>query len=594
MKDFFKFTLATITGIIVLGIVFFFISLASFFSIASSGNATVTVPENSIMTLDLNGVLVERSEESLESMFAAFNNQSMGTYGLDDILSSIKKAKEHENVQGIYLKANALGASPASLQAIRRALADFKTSGKFIVAYADNYTQGLYYLSSVADKVILNPKGAIEWKGIASNTTFFKDLLDKLGVEMQIFKVGTYKSAVEPYIVNEMSPANREQVTAFCNSIWGQFVNEVALSRNLSAQRLNELADQMMLFQPATLSVESGLADTLMYQNDVRDYLKTYIDVDKDDNLPTISFLEMCNVNKNVPKDKSGNIVAVYYATGGITDTEGSALSGESSIVGNKVIADLRKLKEDKDVKAVVLRVNSPGGSAFASEQIWKAVKDLKAEKPVIVSMGDFAASGGYYISSIADTIVAEPTTLTGSIGIFGMVPNVKQLADKVGISTDVVKTNKFSDFGNLTRPFTEDEKALMQNMVNEGYETFVGRCSEGRNMSKEAIKKIAEGRVWTGEMALDLGLVDVLGGIDTALNIAVEKAGVEKYTLVSYPAKQTLFELFTDMDNAGSYIETQLLKSKLGSFYEEFKFIKELENASVLQARMPYVLNIR
>lgn len=594
MKDFFKFTLATITGIIVLGIVFFFISLASFFSIASSSNATVTVPENSIMTLDLNGVLVERSEESLESMFAAFNNQSMGTYGLDDILSSIKKAKEHENIQGIYLKANALGASPASLQAIRRALADFKTSSKFIVAYADNYTQGLYYLSSVADKVILNPKGAIEWKGIASNTTFFKDLLDKLGVEMQIFKVGTYKSAVEPYIVNEMSPANREQVTAFCNSIWGQFVNEVALSRNLSAQRLNELADQMMLFQPATLSVESGLADTLMYQNDVRDYLKTYIDVDKDDNLPTISFLEMCNVNKNVPKDKSGNIVAVYYATGGITDTEGSALSGESSIVGNKVIADLRKLKEDKDVKAVVLRVNSPGGSAFASEQIWKAVKDLKAKKPVIVSMGDFAASGGYYISSIADTIVAEPTTLTGSIGIFGMVPNVKQLADKVGISTDVVKTNKFSDFGNLTRPFTEDEKALMQNMVNEGYETFVGRCSEGRNMSKEAIKKIAEGRVWTGEMALDLGLVDVLGGIDTALNIAVEKAGVEKYTLVSYPAKQTLFELFTDMDNAGNYIETQLLKSKLGSFYEEFKFIKELENASVLQARMPYVLNIR
>ena len=593
MKDFLKFTLATITGIILISVVFFIVSMASFFSIASSSSKEVIVPKNSIMTLDLSGVLVERSEENLQSLLSSFNGQGMGTYGLDDILSSIQKAKEMDNIKGIYLKAGYLGASPASLQAIRRALTEFKESGKFIVAYGDNYTQGMYYLASVADKVMLNPKGAVEWKGVGSNIIFFKDLLDKLGVEMQIFKVGTYKSAVEPYISNEMSTANREQVTAYCNSIWGQMVNEVSVSRHLSAAELNSIADKMMAFQPATKSVEYGLADTLIYQNDVRDYLKQYVDVDKDDDLSTVSLAEMCNVNKSTPKDKSGNIVAVYYAFGGIVDMANN-MSGDPSIVGDKVIQDLRELKEDEDVKAVVLRVNSPGGSAYASEQIWKAVKDLKAEKPVIVSMGDYAASGGYYISSIADTIVAEPTTLTGSIGIFGMVPNAKQLADKLGVHTDVVKTNKFSDFGNLMRPFTAEEKAIMQNMVNEGYETFVGRCSEGRNMTTDEIKAIAEGRVWTGEMALKLGLVDVLGGLDTALDIAVKKAGVENYTLVSYPAKKSFLDIVMNAGNIGNYVESQIMKNKLGNFYEEFKFIEEIGNTSILQARMPYDLNIR
>ena len=593
MKDFLKFTLATITGIILIGAVFFFISAASMFSIVSSGSTEVTVPKNSIFTLNLSGTLVERNEANIQTILNTISGQEMSTYGLDDILNSIKKAKEQKDIQGIYLKAGYFGASPASLQAIRRALADFKESGKFIIAYADNYTQGVYYLASVADKVMLNPKGAVEWKGLSSNLIFYKDLLDKLGVEMQIFKVGTYKSAVEPYITNEMSTANREQVTAFCHSIWNQIVNEVAESRHITPQRLNEMADEMMAFQPAEKSVEYGLADTLIYQNDMRDYLKRYAGLDEDDNQTSLTLADMCNVNRNVPKDKSGNIVAVYYAFGGIVDIANN-LSGEPSIVGNKVIKDLRKLKEDEDVKAVVLRVNSPGGSAFASEQIWKAVKDLKAEKPVIVSMGDYAASGGYYISSIADTIVAEPTTLTGSIGIFGMIPNGKQLTDRLGIHSNVVKTNKFSDFGNLMRPFSNDEKAIMQHMINEGYETFVGRCAEGRHTTKDAIKAVAEGRVWTGEMALELGLVDVLGGLDTALDIAVKKAGVERYTLVSYPAKQSVFEILTNLEDTGNYIESQMLKNKLGSFYEQLRFIQDIGNAPAIQARMPYDLNIR
>ena len=592
MKDFFKFTLATVTGIILSSIVLFFIGIMVIFGIVSSSDTETVVKKNSVMMLDLNGILVERTQESLENVLSMLTGDNSNVYGLDDILASIKKAKENENIKGIYIQASALGSPYASLQAIRNALTDFKESGKFIVAYSDGYTQGLYYLSSVADKVILNPKGMIEWRGIASAPIFYKDLLQKVGIEMQIFKVGTYKSAVEPFIATEMSPANREQVTEFIGSIWGQVVSGVSDSRNISPDSLNAYADRMLMFYPAEESVKCGLADTLIYKNNVRDYLKQLANVDKDDRLPILGLDDMINVKKNVPKDKSGDIVAVYYASGEITDQSGSAAS-EDGIVGNKVIRDLRKLKDDKDVKAVVLRVNSPGGSAFASEQIWHAVKELKAEKPVIVSMGDYAASGGYYISCVADTIVAEPTTLTGSIGIFGMVPNVKELADKVGITYDVVKTNKFADFGNLMRPFNNDEKALMQMMITEGYDTFLTRCAEGRHMTKEAIGKIAEGRVWTGETAKKLGLVDELGGIDKALDIAVAKAGIEGYTVVSYPAKQDFFSSLLDTKPT-NYVESQLLKSKLGEFYQQFGLLKNLQEQSMIQARIPFELNIK
>ena len=544
------------------------------------------------MMLDLNGTLVERTQESPLGILSELFSDDSNTYGLDDILSSIKKAKENENIKGIYLQASMLGTSYASRQEIRNALLDFKESGKFIIAYGDSYTQGLYYLSSVADKVLLNPKGMIEWRGIASAPLFYKDLLQKLGIEMQIFKVGTYKSAVEPFTSTEMSPANREQVTAFIHSIWGQVTEGVSASRSLPVDSLNAYADRMLMFYPAEESVQCGLADTLIYRNDVRNYLKQWVDLKEDDRLPVLGLNDMINVKKNMPKDKSGNIVAVYYASGEITDYSGSSAS-EEGIVGTKVIRDLRKLKDNDDVKAVVLRVNSPGGSAFASEQIWHAVKELKTKKPVIVSMGDYAASGGYYISCVADTIVAEPTTLTGSIGIFGMIPNAKELSEKIGLTYDVVKTNKFADFGNIMRPFNEDEKTLMQMMITQGYDTFVSRCAEGRNITKEAIEKVAEGRVWTGEAAKKLGLVDELGGIDTALEIAVKKAGIEGYTVVSYPAKQDFLSSLLDTKPT-NYVEAQILKSKLGEYYQQFGMLKNLTERSMIQARIPFELNIK
>ena len=592
MKDFLKFTLATVTGIILSSIVLFIISMVTLFGIMSASDTETIVKKNSVMMLDLNGTLVERTQEDPLGILSQLFGDESNTYGLDDILSSIQKAKENENIKGIYLQASSLGTSYASLQEIRNALLDFKESGKFVIAYADSYTQGLYYLSSAADKMLLNPKGMIEWRGIASAPLFYKDLLQKIGVEMQVFKVGTYKSAVEPFIATEMSPANREQVTAFITSIWGQVTEEVSASRNIPVDSLNVYADRMLMFYPSEESVRCGLADTLIYRNDVRNYLKKLVEIDEDDNLPMVGLSDMMNVKKNVPKDKSGNIVAVYYASGEITDYPSSATS-EDGIVGSKVIRDLRKLKDDNDVKAVVLRVNSPGGSAFASEQIWHAVKELKTKKPVIVSMGDYAASGGYYISCVADTIVAEPTTLTGSIGIFGIIPNVKGLTDKIGLSYDVVKTNKYADFGNIMRPFNEDERSLLQMMITEGYDTFVSRCAEGRHMTKEAIEKIAEGRVWTGETAKKLGLVDELGGIDKALDIAVAKAGIEGYTIVSYPAKQDFFSSLLDTKPT-NYVESQLLKSKLGEFYQQSGLLKNLQEQSMIQARIPFELNIK
>ena len=592
MKDFFKFTLATVTGIVLSGIVLFIIGVVTLVGIISSSDTETVVKKNSVMMLDLKGTLVERTQESLEGLLGKFTGETADTYGLDDILASIKKAKEDDNIKGIYIQASWLDASYASLQAIRKALDDFKESGKFVVAYSDNYTQGLYYLSSVADKVMLNPKGMIEWRGLASAPIFYKDLLQKLGIEMQVFKVGTYKSAVEPFTATEMSPANREQVTAFIGSIWNQILDGVSASRKIGKDSLNMYADRMLMFYPSDESVKCGLADTLIYQNDVRDYLKTLVKIDEDDRLPILGLEEMVNIKKNVPKDKSGNILAVYYASGEITDYAGSAASDEG-IIGSKMIRDLRKLKEDDDVKAVVLRVNSPGGSAFASEQIWHAVKELKAKKPVIVSMGDYGASGGYYISCAADSIIAEPTTLTGSIGIFGMIPNAKGLTEKIGLTYDVVKTNQFSDFGNLMRPVNSDERALLQMMIGQGYDLFVSRCAEGRHMSKDKIEKIAEGRVWTGEMAKKIGLVDELGGIGKALEIAAQKADLKGYTIISYPAKKDILSTLLDVQ-PGNYVESQVLKSQLGDYYKDFSLLKNIKERAMIQARVPFELNVK
>jgi protease-4 len=590
MKDFLKFTLATVCGLLVTGIILFLIGMVTLFGMAA-GDSETKVKENSLMVLDLSGTLSERGEDNIRAMIMGFAGDDNNTIGLNDILASIQKAKENDNIKGIYIKANYLSTSFASLEAIRAALDDFKSSGKFIVAYADNYSQGLYYLSSVANKVVLNPRGVVDWRGLASVPMFYKNLLEKLGVEMQVFKVGTYKSAVEPYTCTQMSDANREQMEALLGSIWDRMLTNISATRGISSDSLNAYADRAMTFAPAEEDVAKGLVDTLMYQNDMRAYLKKMMNIDEDDKLPLLSLEDMKNVKRNVPKSMSGNIVAVYYAVGEISDAA-SNITSDEGIVGNKVIRDLRKLKEDKDIKAVVLRVNSPGGSAFASEQIWKAVSELKKEKPVIVSMGDYAASGGYYISCVADSIVAEPTTLTGSIGIFGMFPNTKGLTDKVGLSFDVAKTNKYSDVGVTTRPMNDGEKAMLQSYIEQGYDLFVTRCADGRGMAKEEIEKIAQGRVWSGTMAKEIGLVDEIGGIDKALEIAAKKAGVEEYTLKEYPEAKSMFSSILD-SSIPAYIESRILKSRLGSYYDEFCTMQKIDKMSRIQARIPLEINV-
>lgn len=586
MKEFLRSTLATITGVLICGFIFIILGvtmLAGF--VASSESETIVMP-NSVFTLELKGTVQERYQPSPVDQF--FEDQ-ISTYGLEDILNSIQKAKEDEQIKGIYLHTGALACSTASLQAIHRALADFKQSGKFLIAYADMYTQGGYYLASVADKVIVNPVGSLSWHGLASETMFLKDFLAKIGVKMQIFRVGTYKSAVEPMTNTEMSPANREQTQAFLESTWKSIVSDVAASRNISVDSLNLLADQNMDLRPAEDYVRCGLADTLMYKDEVLSYLKSLAGLTEEDNLQTLSLDEMTRVKSVTPKSKTRDVVAVYYAYGEIDN--GS--SYDEGINSEKVAKDLRDLRKDKNVKAVVLRVNSPGGSAYGSEQIWREVTLLKAEKPVVVSMGDYAASGGYYISCAANKIVAEPTTLTGSIGIFGMMPDASELlTNKLGLHFDGVKTHKMADMGSMSRPFNAEESALMQQMVNQGYALFTKRCAEGRNIPLEELCKIAEGRVWTGSMAKELKLVDELGGLDTAIQLAAELGKVKDYKLKSYPAKQ---DFLTELLNTRTdrYIHGQLQET-FGEYYQGFEWLRHVEQSDRLQARLPFNMRIQ
>ena len=588
MKDFLKYMLAAIVGVCIVGVVFAIIGVMSIAGmVASSSGSETKVSDNSVFILNLKGSVEERVQPNPLSQLVG---EEFGTYGLDDILGSIKKAKDHEKIKGICLDAGAFVCPPASLEEIRNALKDFKESGKFIVAYGGNYLQSTYYLASVADKVAINPQGSLGWHGLATQTYFLKDLLDKIGVEMQIFRVGTYKSAVEPYTSTEMSPANREQTQAFANSIWDQMVDEVAASRRIPADSLNALADRNMDLQPAELYIKTGLADTLMYQDEMLAYLKQLTETDEDDALNKLYLEDMVNVQRNVPKDKSGNVLAVYYATGTIGSGE---LSADEGIHPEKVAKDLRRLREDESVKAVVFRVNSPGGSAFGSEEIWREITLLKEQKPVIVSMGDYAASGGYYIACAADWIIAQPTTLTGSIGIFGYIPNAEKLLnDKLGIHFDGVKTNKLSDLGDISRPFTEEETALMQNMVNHGYELFTQRCADGRKMPVDEIKRIAEGRVWTGKMAKDLKLVDELGGIDRAIAVAAERAEIENYTVMSYPKQE---DFFSSLLSSGTdrYLSARL-KAELGALYEPFRYLQTIKESDRIQARLPFMITIK
>lgn len=585
MKEFFKFTFATIVGLLITGAIISVFGIIILMGVAASSNSETSVKENSVYVLDLKGIVSERSREN---PFGQLFGDNTTVYGLDDIVASIRKAKENKDIKGICLNAGGFSCSPASMQEIRRALGDFKSSGKFIIAYGDSYSQNTYYLASIADKVILNPSGNLSWHGMSSRIMFYKELLEKVGVEMQVFRVGTYKSAVEPYIANEMSPANKEQTRAYMQSIWNQILNDVSASRHISVDSLNILADKNMDYSLATEYIRCGLADTLMYKDQLYDYLKTLTgvkDAKKRPNVLTIG--EMIHVKDAKAASKSKNKIAVYYAYGSIDNAMGVFES--DGIHSEKVMIDLRRLREDDDVKAVVLRVNSPGGSAYGSEQIWREVTLLKEKKPVIVSMGDYAASGGYYISCAADWIVAEATTLTGSIGIFGMVPDPsKLLTETLDLHFDGVKTNRLADMGAMGRPFNAEERSLFQNMINDGYELFTRRCADGRKMPIEEIKKIAEGRVWTGEMAKELKLVDQLGGLDDAIAAAADRANLEDYRIERYPVQTDFLSSLLSNVSPERYIQNKI-ETLFGDYGQMLLFFKNIDKIDRLQARMPF-----
>ena len=590
MKDFLKYVLATVTGIILLTVIMGILATISMVGIAASSASSTKVEENSVFTLMLSGQLDERAEENPLSMLSGQISENVG---LDDIISSIRKAKENEDIKGIYIEAGIFSSdSPASSHAIREALIDFKKSGKWIVAYADSYEQSSYYICSVADKIFLNPQGMVDWHGLGATPYFVKDLLTKLGIKVQLCKVGKYKSAPEMLTADGMSEPNREQVTAYINGIWQVMLKEVAESRKIAVDSLNAYADRFIALSKAEDYVKMKLVDKLLYTNEVKGEIKKMLKIDPDESFPQLTLKDMENVKG---KKKEGDQVAVYYAYGDIVDSDtGDMTDQEHSIVASKVCKDLEKLAEDDDVKAVVLRVNSPGGSAYASEQIWHAMMNLKAKKPVVVSMGGYAASGGYYISCPANYIIAEPTTITGSIGIFGMFPDFSGLlTEKLGIKFDEVKTNKHAAFGTMSRPFNAEEMALLEQYIDRGYQLFRKRVADGRKQSVEAIEEIAQGRVWLANDALKNKLVDEIGSLDKAIEKAAKLAKLSEYHATCYPEPTNWFDALMNQGNKGSYLDSHL-RTALGEYYEPFTYVKNIRHQNAIQARLPYYLIIK
>lgn len=588
MKNFLKYTLATMVGIVLTGTLFSILALVSLIGIIAIDSTEKPIQENSILRLNLTGEMQERSDNN---PFAKLMGEESNAVSLEQAVTALKKAAVNDNIKGVYLEAGTLSAQPATVQELRQALVDFKKSGKWIVSYADSYGKMGYYLSSVADTLLLNPEGSVDFSGLESQPMFFKEVLDKLGIEMQVFKVGTYKSAVEPFICTEMSDANREQITSYLTSVWNNVLSDVAASRNIDVDKLNKLADTQTMFARAQSSVDNGLIDALCYIDQVKDILRSNCNlVNKDDKLSFASISDVANSAKS--KEGKGEQIAVYYACGDIVQSASTGFNQEVQIVGEKVVKDLQALRTDPKVKAVVIRVNSPGGSAYASEQIWREVTLLKKEKPVIISMGDVAASGGYYISCASDRIFADPTTITGSIGIFGMIPNVSNLlTKKIGLKFDVVKTNEMADMGTMSRPFNAAERAQLQKMIEQGYDTFTKRVADGRGMSQDSVKLIAEGRVWTGEQGLKIGLVDELGNLDDAIAYAAKMIESKEYHTVSYPAEEDPFAMILN-ETKSDYMNNEI-KELLGEWYSVYSFIRNVNNADRIQARLPFEHNI-
>lgn len=589
MKDFLKYTLATITGLIATSVIMGIVGIIMLAGIAAAGQAPTEVKDNTVFVLNLSGTLEERATDNF---MGQLTGQVSENIGLDDILRSIDKAKKNDKIKGIYIKAGMFASdSPASSKAIRRKLEEFRKSGKWIVAYADDYTQTTYYICSVADRVFLNPQGMLDWHGLAAQPMFYKDLLAKFGVKFQLAKVGKYKSMPEMMTADGMSEPNREQVTVYLNGIWNDMLDDVARSRKQSREILNGYASSYAAFNDQKQHLTMSLINGLLYADEVKDELKKMLKLDADEEIPQVSLADMINLPE---KDSKGDEIAVYYAYGDIVSTNPGGLAGEACIASEDVCRDLDKLAEDDDVKAVVLRVNSGGGSAYASEQIWHSMMKLKEKKPVVVSMGGMAASGGYYISCPANYIYAEPTTLTGSIGIFGMFPDISGLlTDKLGIKFDEVKTNRNSGFGTPARPFNEEEMAMLENYVGRGYELFRKRVADGRKMKVEEVEAIAQGRVWLGQDGLKNKLVDALGGLDMAVAKAAELAKLKEHHTEAYPAKKTWVEQLMEGMVTDDYIDGKM-KAALGEYYTPFMTLKNINRQDAIQARMPYHIIIK
>jgi len=590
MKDFIKYVFATVTGIVVFSLIMGILFVISLVGLAASSASTVPVEKNSVFPLMLSGQVDERAEEDIMRQLSGQISENLG---LDDIISAIKKAKENEDIKGIYIETGLFAIdTPASAHAIREALLDFKKSGKWIVAYGDSYTQTAYYICSAADKIYLNPQGMVDWHGLASNPYFLKDLLAKFGVKYQLCKVGKYKSAPEMMTADQMSEPNREQVTAYMTGIWKVMLKDVADSRKISVDSLNAYADNFIALANQPDLVKMKLVDKLMYTDEVKGEIKKMLKIDADDDINQLSLSDMKNVKG---KKEKGDKIAVYYAYGEIVDSEtGSLADQEHNIVANTVCKDLEKLANDDDIKAVVLRVNSPGGSAYASEQIWHAVMNVKAKKPVVVSMGGYAASGGYYISCAANYIYSGPTTITGSIGIFGMFPDFSGLlTEKLGVKFDEVKTNKHAAFGTIARPFNEEELALLDQYIGRGYELFRKRVADGRKLSVDAVEEIAQGRVWLGNDALGIKLVDAIGSLDDAVKKAAQLAKMDEFKTESYPEPADWFTQILDKTNSDSYLDEQM-RANFGEFYEPFRYLKSINSQSAIQARLPFFITIR
>lgn len=592
MKDFIKNVLATMVGMFGFFIVMGVIGMMSIIGMIASGNAAQNVEKNSVFVLNLSGTISEQGSENPLSMFTGDNSLNSG---LNDILSSIKKAKANDDIKGIYIEAGALATNYATLQEIRNALADFRKSGKWIVAYGDFYTQGAYYVASVADKVYINPKGIVDWHGIGAQTMFYKDFMAKFGVKWEVVKVGTFKSATETFTEEKMSDANRLQTQTFIDGTWRNVCDAVSKSRGISVDSLNSYADSYLALQATETLVKAKMVDGMMYGDQVKDAVKKIMKLEKGDDIAQLTLNDMLNVKGGKVE---GSEIAVYYAEGDIVqDPKAATMFGNNNyIASRKVCKDLEDLMNDDDVKAVVVRINSGGGDAYASEQMWHQMSELRKVKPVVVSMGDYAASGAYYMSAPASWIVAQPNTLTGSIGIFAVIPDFSGLVtSKLGVRFDEVKTNRNSTFGNLmARPFNAEEKAMLQASVNRGYSLFRQRVADGRRLPVESVEKIAQGRVWIATDALNIKLVDQLGGIDDAVKKAAELAKLKEYYTSDYPAAASWMDaMLNSMSSSGTYLDEQL-RQTLGDFYQPFTMLRSIDKREAIQARIPYAISIK